>query len=512
MDRKMLVGNFLPELVNRGFSIVKTEINEHTLAEILMEQEQTLPIDLCHAKLGYQTYLGETYYFGQEEISGKLTSKYVGALPMTHEGAFCEWQNFVNDILQTNPILSLPLTMGCSAPVATRLKNAGATDETVLIALIGASSSGKTSSLRLSSSVWGRPSGDGIIDNLTGTEKYFFASLASREGLPGFYDETSATTWDFTKAIYTVALSREGGRCNPDGTPKKRNNWSGAVIFTGETSMFHRTNGNAGLHARLLEFDFPWFSDGETPDKICRFVSHNYGTAWQQFVSYLQTIDDLALLDLFDKAVKEIRKEIALAEGFKEENWKDKKFSGIQNRIIKKLAILLISADAMITAWDFTLDRAKFLEYILAAYDHNASRIDKIDEFCDSFVQTITLNRNAFPEVAGSGFDISAKCSARGFQARNNQKNCVWVLAEEFEKELLKHGLETSRSTLKELNNRGMIEHFGDRYKKAFKTGRISPLCYCFYQDSANISPPNPKNKKNKKKKTSKQLKSLLED
>ena len=40
---------------------------------------------------------------------------------------------------------------------------------------------------------------------------------------------------------------------------------------------------------------------------------------------------------------------------------------------------------------------------------------------------TITLNRNAFPEVAGSGFDVSAKCSARGFQARNNQKNCVWV-------------------------------------------------------------------------------------
>jgi hypothetical protein len=85
----------------------------------------------------------------------------------------------------------------------------------------------------------------------------------------------------------------------------------------------------------------------------------------------------------------------------------------------------------------------------------------------------------------------------------------VWVLASEFDQELLKHGLDASPNTLKELHNRGIIEHFNDRYKKIYRTGKIAPTCYCFYQDSANPAPAKAKNKKNKK--MTKQLKSLLE-
>lgn len=512
LDRRLLAGKFLPELVANGFSIVSTDVNEHTLAEIFIDQERCVPLDACHSKLGFQECKGKTYYFGNEELSGQLNSTYIGAQPISCEGSFCKWQNFVEEFLQENPLLALPLAMGVSAPVATRLKNAGSTDETALWALIGTTSTGKTTCLKLSASAWGKPSGDGIIDNLTGTEKYFFASLASREGYPGFYDEVSAVTWDFTKAIYTVALSREGGRCNPDGTPKKRKNWSGAVIFTGETSMFHRTNGNGGLHARLVEFDFRWFDNGEVPDKIGRFVSRNYGTAWMQYIPYLQSLDDLKLTSLFDDKVAEIKKKLALRAGFDEETWETKVFNGIQNRIIKKLALLLLSVDTMLEAWNLDLDREKVVEYILDTYDHNASRIDKIDEFRENFIQHIARHRDSFPEVVHSGFNLSAKISVRGFQDHYKQRNCVWVLASEFNEQLLNHGLDSSPNTLKELHSRGIIEHFGDRYKKIYRTGKIEPVCYCFYQDSANPAPPKPKNKKNKKKKMTKQLKSLLEE
>ena len=413
-------------------------------------------------------------------------------------------------MFRENPLLALPIAMGITAPIATRLKNAGLTDETALWALIGSTSTGKTTSLKLSASVWGKPSGDGIIDNLTGTEKYFFASLADREGFPNYFDETSAVSWDFTKAIYTVALSREGGRCNTDGTPKKRKTWSGAVIFTGETSMFHRTNGNGGLYARLVEFDFSWFVEETLPDKISRFVAQNYGTAWMQYICFLQSIDDALLTSSYDEKIIETKKNIALSLGYDEDNWETKKFTGVQNRIVKKLALLLLALDTMFTAWDISADRAKIVEYIKLAYEHNASRIDKIDAFKESFVQHIAAYRKVFPEVYHTGFDSSAKSSARGFQDKLKGRSCVWVLAEEFEDQLLKHGLDASPSTLKELHNRGIIEHFKDRYRKVYKTGNISPSCYCFYPQTYGVLPT--KNKAKNKNKKSKQLKSLLDE
>ena len=510
IERKLLSGNFLTSLLERGFSLTYTPENLTTLSDILLEQESAIPLAPCHTKLGYQSVKNKIYYFGREEISGTLASTYVGNQELSASGAFCEWQAFVREELAKNPLLALPLAMGVSAPVATRLKLAGVTDETLLWALIGASSTGKTTCLKLSASTWGKPSGDGIIDNLTGTEKYFFASLASREGYPNYFDETSAVTWEFTKAIYTVALSREGGRCNTDGTPKKRKTWSGAVIFTGETSMFHRTNGNGGLHARLIEFDFSWFSDDKQPDKISRFVSQNYGTAWLQLLGYLQSVTDPDLCEMYDKAIAEIRKVIAKQSGFDEETWESKKFTGIQSRIIKKLSILLIAIDLMIMAWDMSVDRSQILEHIMSVYEHNASRVDKIDEFREAFIQYITRYRNEFPQVMHTGLDISSQSNAKGFQDRYKDQNCVWVLASEFENQLHKHGLDSSPNILRELHRRNIIERFGDRYRKNYKTGKIQPSCICFYPDTMHTD-SKPKNKKTNKKKSS-QLISLLEE
>ena len=510
LQRKLLGEKFLTYLLDKGFSLTATDSNSITLCDILLEQENSLDIELCHTKLGYQIIKGQNYYFGKEELSGKLTSTYVGDQDLSSSGAFCEWQSFVKEILEENPLLALPLAMGVSAPVATRLKLAGVTDETLLWALIGASSTGKTTCLKLSASAWGKPSGDGIIDNLTGTEKYFFASLANREGYPNYFDETSAVAWDFTKAIYTVALSREGGRCNTDGTPKKRKTWSGAVIFTGETSLFHRTNGNGGLHARLIEFDFSWFSDDKQPDKISRFVSQNYGTAWLQLVSYLQSVTDVELCESYDNCNTELRKAIALKNGFDEDTWETKKFTGIQSRIIRKLATLLLSIDLMLKAWDIALDRSIVMQHLLSVYEYNASRIDKVDEFYESFVQYITRHRNEFPQVNRAGFNISTQTNAKGFQDKHKNRNCVWVLATEFEAQLLKHGLDASPNVLKELHRRNIIERFGDRYRKSYRSGKLEPTCFCFYLDSAPADIA-PKSKKKSKKKSS-QLKSLLEE
>ena len=509
LERKVLAEKFLPFLLEKGFSLSATPVNEITLAEILLHQENAVPLELCHSKLGYQTYNEVPYFFGEHEISGTLHSTYVGTQPLSASGSFCEWQTFVKETVESNSLLALPIAMGASAPLAARLKQLGLTDDTMLWALIGASSTGKTTCLKLSASAWGKPAGDGIIDNLTGTEKYFYASLASREGMPNYFDETSAVTWEFTKAIYTVGLSREGGRCNTDGTPKKRNTWSGAVIFTGETSMFHRTNGNGGLHARLIEFDFRWFDDEKQPEKISRFVSQNYGTAWSQYMCYLQSISDSVLCNNYEDRITELRKAIAIQDGFSDDTWQAKKFTGIQIRIIKKLVILLTAIDAMTIAWDLPVNRFQVIDHLITVYKQNASHADKIDDFYEAFVQHVIHHRNEYPSVRHTGIDSSAFSKAKGFQDQLKGRNCIWVLADQFERQLLQHGLDASPNVLHELHRRKMIEYFGDRFRKNYKTGNIKPLCFCFYPDA--LSPQPTAKKKPRKPRMSKQLKSLLD-
>lgn len=226
--------------------------------------------------------------------------------------------------------------------------------------------------------------------------------------------------------------------------------------------MFHRTNGNGGLYARLIELDFSWFSDDKQPDKISRFVSHNYGTAWSPLICYLHSVTDAELCEKYDKAITEIRKAIALQSGFEEETWESKKFTGIQSRIIKKLSILLLSVDIMLTAWDMSIDRSTLMGHILSVYQHNASRVDKIEEFYEAFIQHIARHRNEFPQVCHAGLDISSQIKAKGFQDRLKGRNCVWVLEAVFEDQLLKHGLDASPNVLHELHRRNMIGYFGD--------------------------------------------------
>jgi hypothetical protein len=483
--RRQLAEKLLAELIDKGFSITATEHNAVTLAEILMEQEALLPIGFCHTKLGYHYIHGQRYFLSRTEMTGAVQSMYVGNQDLSMSGTLEAWLAFVQDAVHKNPLLILPLAMGASAPVATRLKFSGYTDETLLWALIGATSSGKTTCLRLACSPWGKPSGEGLIDNLTGTEKYFIASLAAREGYPNFLDETSAVTWDFSKMIYTVALSREGGRCNPDGTPKKRKIWSGAVVFTGETSLFLQSSKKGGLHARLIEFPFPWFgSDGQQAEAVGRFVSKNHGTAWVPFMQELEAIEDIDLEQRVDQAMKEIKKTIVIHEGSIETEWEQHIFSGIQERIIKKLSMLLATVDIMGEAWKLECDRATVLKYLQRTYEHNVACVDKIEEFFEDLVQHIVTHRNEFPMVTTARCDMSAHVNARGFQTSLNGKDCVWILASEFEHELHKHGLDPSGATLKELSRRGMIHHFGDRFRKKFQTGKLSPSCYCFFPNA----------------------------
>lgn len=499
IPRQLLADGLLPALFEKGFSISPIKENHAMLSEILMDQEAVMDLSFCHTKLGFAEFKGKFYFFGKNEASGALKSRYVGHKNLSSEGSFDDWRSFVQEMLNKSPVLAIPLAMGLSAPVDTRMTMCGLTDLTLIWGIVGASSKGKTTSLELAASVWGLPSGKGIIDNITGTRTYSIASLASSEGFPNFYDETSAVSWDFTAYIYSAALSREGGRCNPDGTPKERKTWSGAIVFTGETSMFHQTNGNAGLHARLIEVDLDWFASAQDADTVKAFVSKNYGTAWVPFVNHLQSISDEDLKLRIDDSFEFLKKQVALYSRFTEDNWKNKYFSGLQIRIIKKLAILRVTIDLMCDAFDVKVNEETLLDALMTTYESNVGNSDKIADFYEDFKQFVVSHKYQFPDKNVASDEIVHRNPIGMYSITKDGLKCVWVTSNVFKEHLIKHGLDTSTSTLRALNHRNMIVRFKDRYQKLTYLGKVAVNCYCVILEIDPTSEPLTKPKKPKK-------------
>lgn len=502
-----LEGHWASLLAGRGFLIPGEEAGKILLKEILRRQynkSSKVPTEYLHPSVGYLNVEGQRCFFGYEEASGLFPSRYSGQLHIQPNGSAEKWFEMLREALAENPKLILPIAMGASAPVAVRL----GLEETFIWALIGVTTTGKTTSLRLSSSVWGEPNPKGLINNLIGTQNGLFAMLTERMGFPCFVDETSAAKWDFTKMLYAIALSLEGARCNPDGTLKPKKTWAGAVTFTGETSMFNQAAENGGLYARLIEFENKWFSSSSLPDMINDCVTENYGHGWKPYVQYLESLDDVTLKRQYKESIEEFTSAIV-------ENKKDiTSVEGLGLRIAKKIAALLFTVDLLTKAWEITIDRAAVIDTLVSVYEHNVSRIDKITLFFESLLQFFAQNRSRIIARSGMTSQAFPPSSCIGYEETNNGVRRIYLHATVLAEKLNEFGLGMSKAILKELEQRHILVRFGDRYLQ--RPGDFQEPCYCINTDP--LKAVDFKTKIQKKKQplkpevTKPYAKSLLED
>ena len=275
------------------------------------------------------------------------------------------------------------LTIGFVAPVAGLLMRMGIIQQTPMYALIGESSLGKSTSLNLMCSAWYKPSSfNGGIDTLVDTENFLYATLTEKAGVPTFYDDTSTMPdADFTKLIYTMAGSKERGRCNSDGTKKRVRGWSGAVIFTGEQSMLASTNGLGGLSARLVEFRLQWTPDAASAEALTAVINKFYGTAHVSFVKALMRGGKDLLKKRFSASMD------TLAANFKAT-------TGVQRRQVQKFALIVTALFYMLEVFDFTLDVQAIEKLLKDTYDANAELESPAVKIHNMLLQKILAHRH----------------------------------------------------------------------------------------------------------------------
>lgn len=469
IDREALVGDLLLQLVKRGLSVPKVKEYEVTLSEILFDTEKQATKVYSHEQVGFHKFKGKQYFWGNGVCTAKFMSKYEGALHLTSKGTFDSWREKILPLVKSFPATVIAMAMGASAPIVYLLKRASVIEESPIYSIIGRSSVGKTTMLKLSASVCGKPSFNGVMTTFTGSEAGFFTSLSNRLGFPFFVDDSSTNSkMDLTRLIYEISMCQEGNKCMGDGTLRPSKKWLTSVTFTGEKSLLTDTNKNSGLYARVAEFDIQWFEGEGVSEAICKHITQNYGTAYSVLIDTLKKYKCDSLATAFDKRCDELE-------------LKTEAMSSIGKRLLKKYALLLLTIDIMVEAWKIEVDRNRVVELLLTAFNQCLPDTDAIDKFYEDFLVYISSHSNSFPQQSKRGEMFPSP--KLGVQDKYKYRPCVWITVPTFETLLQSSGLGCSDGILHEMKDKGMIEYFSDRFRKRHSIGDIKLLCFCVYLD-----------------------------
>ncbi|HEX3655208.1 MAG TPA: DUF927 domain-containing protein [Pirellulales bacterium] len=227
-------------------------------------------------------------FLGADEGDDQLVEGYHCA------GSFADWREAVAQA-GTLPAVALICYVSLTVPMLRLLESPN-----FVFSLAGATSRGKTSTLRVAASIWGRPdekSPAAAIATWDSTRVYIERAMAVRCDTPFILDDTKLAKHpqDVTQAIYDAAAGRGKGRGSLTGT-RKTLTWHTVLMMSGETPATAFTEAG-GTRSRVLEL---WGSPfGNINVETARLINtinagilRNFGHAGPAFIQFLLTNRD----------------------------------------------------------------------------------------------------------------------------------------------------------------------------------------------------------------------------
>ncbi len=480
----------LTTMVDAGLSVAKVKEYEVSISEILFDMEKKAMVVYKHSKLGFVKVGGRELFLAHHPVGEtnplKAVSEYIDPEITKPMGTLESWRDFVTKEIVGHQNMELALAIGGVAPVAHLLREDGVISDIPIIALVGPSTSGKTTALKLMASIYGAPKeSDGIIRDLHSTQNAFFAQLGNSKGMPALIDEISSVPeWDFTKIIYNLPKGHDKRRCNGDGEVKKPLTYSGAIIFTGEYSLLEQTNANQGLYARLLELTLPWTVDGDHARKIEAGCQQNYGTAVAPFVEWLMKNRDY-LADEFEAQYN------FLLEFFDDLN-------EIESRLLKISAMILVSAVAMKASLNVPINMDGIRDLLINHREEQKQEHDPFENAFEEIKLQLFENWEKFPKDES----IVLARSIYGVREKYEYKNVVWVFDSVFRQWFSKAGITDFKGYRREFANRGWIFKNSNRhYDVTRKIAGLSMSCHGIFLDDSTVRTFDKKKKMTKNSK-----------
>ena len=383
-------------LINYGLDIEDSEKSRYIVKNILSETEKVAPIKYFHNVQGFAK-VGKYDVFAGPKMLGHPTKEstflrlektndgtYEPKTPFEQSGTFEEWRAGIMGFIKNSIPLQLAFVIGVSSMVSAYLQRIGLIDCTIIITFIGRSSTGKSTSMMCSASEWGSVEiGKSIINNFRLTENNLIGVMADNNGVLACFDEATATRMDFDNVCYDLSSSVSKGRCDNAGTPLSRKTWTGAVLFTSEIPVLSKTSGTKGLVARVSEIHTMFTKSAEQAEDIKEFLYQQHGTAWEPFAE--------AFLEKTRDEIRSTYKEI-----LKRVLEKIEPKSGVERRVCKSYAALVLTAQIASEAWDINFDVDGIVDFLVGVFHTNIGLCDRGSLIHERLIDEILRNLSHF--------------------------------------------------------------------------------------------------------------------
>ena len=298
-----------------------------------------------------------------------------------------------------------------------------------LISFYGKTTTGKSTSQTLMTSVFTHPEDRKVYMPLFGTRNALIKAISQKYGVPQLFDEaTIASNNDLEHLIYTITNENEKGRCSSDGTLREMGSWKLIVITSSENRLLDDTQmHNRGLDARLLSFELKFTDDREHSDRIHAFCGKNYGILGKALSEYLLSTAPDAVAAMYANCKNTMRDAIDDAATF-----------DLSERLINEYAVILLAA-TVLADFGFHMD----MNGIIAILSANCSDIRERTDIAMKYYNHLVSYTILHPYTDGIKKDEST--------------NTIAIIDELFLSILARFGATNTDLVIKELDAAGYL-------------------------------------------------------
>ena len=445
--------NRLMKYQKYGLDVMKSNVK--LITEYFRESESKVPWNNVHSKLGFMEYKEKIIYKLHEAIG--LDSTYVGECKIKPKGSYSEYINMIKNHVIGNVELEFAMVSGLSAILLGYIGEELGLDS-IIIHLVGNSTTGKSTALKLAISSFGYPEvkHNGLYGTYNGTNNALIKKLGGLKGVPYALDEISMSeSNNFTKFVYSLANGADKERLNKDSELMEKESWLTTILSNGEKSITRSSNKNAGVQVRVIEAEnFTWTKSSEHAEAINSVILNNYGHLAIEFAKYLLNQDKTELIKCYKKVKEELYIEL------KQKGVCD----DMSMRRCNKFAIIIQTAFLLQELLDVELDVEGMVEMIIKIEQESIKYRSLHKVVIDFIKEYIGRYRNKF-----DGKSKSNSPEVIGKITEKEDYTEVQMEQLSFELMIKEGGYEDRMVILKELKKAGFLDCEKDRLTRSRK-------------------------------------------
>lgn len=454
------------KLQGKGMDV--NQFNAGDLVKYFIKEERQSKLVSVHTNIGFDEQEGKVIYKAFNSVGTEST--YTGSYDIKPKGKKEIWLDMFEEEVLGNSNLELI----CSISLTSLLIGFIGEEyllETIIVHLVGNSTTGKSTALRLAISFFGcvDVGNNSLFSTYNTTPNAMMKRMAGTNGVTFAFDELSISNiGNFTQTIYILSQGVDKARLNKNSEQKEQGTWLGVILSNGEKSLLNSSNKNAGIHMRVIEIDnISWTSSAENAEEINKVITKNNGHVAIEFAQYIMELGKEEVSKRYEKDVEMMKQVMA------KNNLEDEFTSRRANKLATITTTSKIFEEYLCKKLgkEINLDRKGMIKTLLKVEKESIKSRNLDRSALEHIRQYIVDNKHKFEK----NWAEKPKGEIIGKLIKEKEYMELEMTQSKFELMLKDGGFEDKNVVLRELKNKGILDCDKDRFtrKRMTDAGKI---------------------------------------